>query len=94
MLFGNIIVNIISIISYSEIIKCKCLIIGNICVCCLLSFDFKYLHILSKNNGHKMESGSSEIVSIFHKQPVENLARVKLFVFIYQARCEVLQVGF
>jgi len=42
----------------------------------------------------RVESKSSELVSIFHDQSGWNLARVKFFVLIISALCKVQTVGF
>ena len=42
----------------------------------------------------RVESKSSELVSIFHEQTGWNLARVKFFVLIISALCKVQTVGF
>ena len=42
----------------------------------------------------RVESKSSELVSIFHAQSGWNLARVKFFVLIISALCKVQTVGF
>ena len=42
----------------------------------------------------RVESKSSELVSIFHKQTGWNLARVKFFVLMISALCKVQTVGF
>lgn len=42
----------------------------------------------------RVESKSSELVSIFHKQSGWNLARVKFFVLMISALCKVQTVGF
>lgn len=42
----------------------------------------------------RVESKSSEFVSIFHKQSGWNLARVKFFVLMISALCKVQTVGF
>lgn len=42
----------------------------------------------------RVESKSSELVSIFHEQSGWNLARVKFFVLMISALCKVQKVGF
>ena len=47
-----------------------------------------------RNMTPRVESKSSELVSIFHEQSGWNLARVKFFVLMISALCKVQTVGF